>query len=59
MARVQQLKRRMVVQSRMEQSMAFYKRACEENRVDYVLLDTKEPFDHALLAFLGKRKGLL
>ena len=36
-----------------------YARACREQRVDYVPLDTRTPFDRALLAFLEKRATLL
>lgn len=34
-------------------------RACREQRVDYVPLDTRTPFDRALLAYLEKRATLL
>jgi uncharacterized protein (DUF58 family) len=36
-----------------------YSRACREHLVDYVPLDTRTPFDRALLAFLEKRATLL
>ncbi len=36
-----------------------YARACREQRVDYVPLDTRTPFDRALLAYLEKRATLL
>jgi uncharacterized protein (DUF58 family) len=36
-----------------------YKRKCLENRIDYVLMDTHEPFDRALLQYLVKRKRLV
>jgi hypothetical protein len=36
-----------------------YRRQCREQLVDYVLLDTRTPFDQALLAYLGKRTRLL
>jgi uncharacterized protein (DUF58 family) len=35
-----------------------YKRKCLENRIDYVLMDTMEPFDRALLQYLVKRKRM-
>ena len=35
-----------------------YKRHCLENRIDYVLIDTSEPFDKALFNYLVKRKRL-
>jgi uncharacterized protein (DUF58 family) len=38
---------------------AHYARACRENRIDYVRLDTRTPFDQALLAYLEKRSRLL
>jgi len=36
-----------------------YSRACREHLVDYVPLDTRTPFDRALLAYLEKRATLL
>src|SRR5258706_3883155 len=36
-----------------------YARACRDNRIDYVRLDTPTPFDRALLAYLEKRARLL
>src|SRR5437867_3718168 len=36
-----------------------YKRNCRERRIDYVQLDTRTPFDRALLAYLQKRARLL
>ena len=38
---------------------ARYSRACREQLVDYVPLDTRTPFDGALLAYLEKRARLL
>jgi uncharacterized protein (DUF58 family) len=38
---------------------AQYARVCRENRIDYVLLDTRTPFDQALLSYLEKRSRLL
>jgi len=38
---------------------AQYARVCRENLVDYVRLDTRTPFDQALLAYLEKRARLL
>ena len=37
----------------------FYRRNCRERLIDYVPLDTRTPFDHALLAYLGKRARLM
>jgi uncharacterized protein (DUF58 family) len=34
------------------------KKNCLENRIDYVLIDTSEPFDRALLQYLLKRKKM-
>lgn len=36
-----------------------YARSCREQRIDYVPLDTRTPFDRALLAYLEKRATLL
>jgi len=35
-----------------------YKTQCRENRIDYVLMDTSESFDAALLQYLIKRKRI-
>ena len=37
----------------------FYRRHCREQRIDYVPIDTRTPFDQALLAYLEKRARLL
>ncbi len=42
----------------MHQFLDFYKRECRENAIDYVLLDTATPFDHALFEYLNKRKRI-
>jgi len=42
-------------QESMNAFVASYKRACRENNIDYVLLDTATPFDVALLEYLHKR----
>jgi uncharacterized protein (DUF58 family) len=44
---------------RLEAWSAQYARACREQRMDYVRLDTRTPFDRALLAYLEKRARLL
>ncbi len=41
-----------------EEHIETLKRLCRENRIDYVLMDTSEPFDRALLQYLGKRKRI-
>ncbi len=35
-----------------------YKKQCRENRIDYVLMDTSEDFERALLQYLVKRKRI-
>jgi uncharacterized protein (DUF58 family) len=35
-----------------------YKRECQAHRIDYVPIDTQEPFDRALLQYLIKRKRI-
>ena len=37
----------------------YYRRRCREQRIDYVPIDTRTPFDQALLAYLEKRARLL
>jgi uncharacterized protein (DUF58 family) len=44
---------------RLDAWMDFYKRNCRERLIDYVPLDTRTPFDRALLAYLEKRARLL
>ncbi len=42
----------------MQEFIETYKRHCLENRIDYVLIDTSEPFDKALFDYLIKRKRI-
>lgn len=35
-----------------------YKRECRQHRIDYVPMDTSQPFDTALLQYLNKRKRI-
>ena len=44
---------------RLEEWRGRYSRACREHLVDYVPLDTRTPFDRALLAYLEKRARLM
>ena len=37
----------------------FYRRNCRERLIDYVQIDTRTPFDRALLAYLEKRARLM
>jgi len=43
---------------RMHQFVEQYKNQCLANRIDYVLMDTSEDFDRALLQYLTKRKRI-
>jgi len=43
---------------RMSEFIDTYKKQCRENRIDYVLMDTSEDFDRALLQYLLKRKRI-
>jgi hypothetical protein len=36
-----------------------FRRECHDSLIDYVLLDTAEPFDTALFNYLAKRKRLM
>jgi len=47
------------VRRRLDEWRERYRRVCREQRVDYVPLDTRTPFDRALLAYLEKRAKLL
>ena len=42
----------------MSQFIEYYKKECLANKIDYVLLDTSEQFDRALLHYLMKRKRI-
>ena len=42
----------------MSQFIDYYKKECLANRIDYILMDTSERFDHALLHYLIKRKRI-
>jgi len=44
---------------RLEAWTDHYRRSCREQRIDYVPLDTRTPFDRALLAYLEKRARLM
>ncbi len=44
---------------RLEAWSGQYARVCREQHIDYVRLDTRTPFDRALLAYLEKRARLL
>ncbi len=43
----------------MEALIDRFRRECRESLIDYVLLDTAEPFDTALFNYLAKRKRLM
>jgi hypothetical protein len=42
----------------MEKFINHYKKHCLENRIDYVMMDTQESFERALLQYLIKRKKI-
>ena len=42
----------------MEEFIESYRRKCRENRIDYVLMDTSQDFDRALVEYLLKRKRI-
>ena len=45
-------------QQSMKEFLDGYKRACRENNIDYVVLDTATPFDVALFEYLHKRQRM-
>lgn len=49
---------RAAVQKEIDEYLAWFKRQCRENNIDYQLLDTNMDFDHGLLQFLLKRKRM-
>jgi len=40
------------------EQIAFYEKECQKDRMDYTLLDTSEPLDRALFAYLLRREQL-
>jgi uncharacterized protein (DUF58 family) len=42
----------------MREELDRYRRECREGRIDYVVVDTSEPFDSVLFNYLAKRKRL-
>jgi len=44
---------------KLEAWTGYYRRQCREQRIDYVPIDTRTPFDQALLKYLEKRVRLL
>lgn len=49
---------RAAVQKEIDEYLAWFKRQCRENRIDYMLIDTAMTFDQGLMAYLLKRKHL-
>jgi hypothetical protein len=45
-------------QKEMNKFLEFYRKECLMNQIDYVLLDTKTPFDIALMNYIKKRNKL-
>ncbi len=45
-------------QARVAEFIRFYKKACREHQIDYVALNTREPYDRGLFAYLLKRKRI-
>ena len=43
----------------METLINRFRRECREAMIDYVLLETSDPFDTALFNYLAKRKKLM
>ncbi|MDA0709942.1 MAG: DUF58 domain-containing protein, partial [bacterium] len=43
----------------MEKLITRFRLECRDAMIDYVLLDTEEPFDTALFNYLAKRKRLM
>jgi len=45
-------------QEKIQQFIGGYKKSCREQKIEYVLLNTSEPFDRAMLSYLLKRKKI-
>jgi uncharacterized protein (DUF58 family) len=50
---------RAAVQKEIDEYLAWFKRQCRENQIDYTLMDTATDFDRALIQYLLKRKRLV
>jgi uncharacterized protein (DUF58 family) len=50
---------RAAVQKEIDGYLAWFKRQCRENSIDYTLVDTATDFDRALMQYLLKRKRLV
>jgi len=50
---------RAAVQKEIDDYLAWFKRQCRENQIDYTLVDTATDFDRALMQYLLKRKRLV
>ncbi len=44
--------------AQVEKFVSYYKKTCRENQIDYVPLNTREPYDRALFEYLLKRKRI-
>jgi hypothetical protein len=42
----------------MEQHVQQFKKACSEYQIDFFEVDTMEPFDKSLLAYLNRRRRI-
>lgn len=42
----------------LKEQIAYYERECRKDKMDYALLDTSQPLDHALFTYLLKREQL-
>ncbi len=42
----------------MKEQIAFFEKECQKDRIDYALLETSQPLDHALFAYLLRREQL-
>lgn len=49
---------RLEYQKQVKNFIEYFKKNCRENRIDYVLLNTKEDYDRALFQYLLKRKRI-
>lgn len=45
-------------QAKVTEFLTYYKKVCRENQIDYVPINTKEPYDRALFEYLLKRKRI-
>jgi hypothetical protein len=42
----------------LKEQIAYYEKECQKDRMDFAVLDTSQPLDHALFTYLLRREQL-